>query len=275
MSSGIGRRRPRRLRRTPALRGLAAEHRMSPGDLVLPLFVKEGITDPVPVPSMPGVVQHTADSVRKAAARAAAAGVGGLLLFGVPAFKDDRGSGADAEDGVVQRALRDLAADLGGRCVLMADLCMCEYTAHGHCGLIQDGQVDNDTTLARYQAIALSQAAESAPAGGDRAGHQRSPANAGEALREVALDLEEGADAVMVKPALGYLDVVRRVADAADVPVAAYQVSGEYAMLEAAAAHGWLDRRRAVAESLLSIRRAGADLVITYWALEAAEELLR
>ncbi|MFI6498891.1 hypothetical protein [Nonomuraea typhae] len=176
MSSGIGRRRPRRLRRTPALRGLAAEHQVSPGDLVLPLFVKEGITDPVPVPSMPGVVQHTA---------------------------------------------------------------------------------------------------ESAPAGGDRAGHQLSPANAREALREVALDLEEGADAVMVKPALGYLDVVRQVADAADVPVAAYQVSGEYAMLEAAAAHGWLDRRRAVAESLLSIRRAGADLVITYWALEAAEELLR
>ncbi|WP_250573550.1 porphobilinogen synthase [Nonomuraea sediminis] len=320
--------RPRRLRRAAALRDLVAEHRVSPGDLVLPLFVKEGLTDPVPVASMPGVVQHTRDSLRKAAARAAEAGVGGLILFGIPAAKDAHGSGADDSDGVVQRSLRDLVSDVGDACVIVADLCLCEYTDHGHCGLLApDGTVAEEATLDRYRSVAVSQAAagahviapsgmmdgqvgairdaldlagltgtailaysakyasafygpfrqaaESAPAFGDRSAYQQSPANSDEALREVELDLAEGADAVMVKPALGYLDVVRRVADAVRVPVAVYQVSGEYAMVEAAAARGWLDRRRAIAESLLSIRRAGADLVLTYWAVEAAEELLR
>ncbi len=318
--------RPRRLRTTPALRRLVAETRLAPADLVLPLFVKEGITSPVLVGAMPGVVQHTRDSLRRAAADAVAAGVGGLILFGIPAAKDAVGSGADAADGVVQAALADLAADLGDATVLMADLCLCEYTDHGHCGpLTASGVVDNDATLGRYAAVAVSQAAagaqlvapsgmqdgqvaairaaldgagygdvaimayaakyasafygpfreaaESAPSFGDRRGYQMDPANAHEALREVALDVAEGADIVMVKPALPYLDVVRRVRDAVDVPVAAYQVSGELAMVEAAAANGWLDRDRARLETVTSIRRAGADIVLTYWAAELARAL--
>jgi porphobilinogen synthase len=318
--------RPQRLRRTPALRRLAAETRLHPADLVLPLFVKEGIADPAPVASMPGVVQHTRDSLRKAAVEAVEAGVGGLILFGIPAVKDPRGSGADDPAGIVQVALADLVAELGASTVLMTDCCLDEYTDHGHCGLLRDdGSVDNDATLARYAAAAVAQAragshvvapsgmmdgqvrairtaldaegfadvavraysakyasafygpfrdaAECAPQFGDRAAYQQDPANSDEALREVLLDLAEGADMVMVKPAMAYLDVVRRVADLADVPVAAYQVSGEYAMVEAAAANGWLDRDRTILETLNGIRRAGDDIVLSYWSTEAARRL--
>ncbi len=319
--------RPRRLRSSAPMRRLVASTRLAPADLVLPLFVKEGLADPVPVAAMPGVVQHTRDSVRKAAAEAVEAGVGGLMLFGIPASKDAVGSQADAEDGVVQVALRDLAGDVGDATVLMADLCLCEYTDHGHCGpLDASGGVDNDAALTRYAAVAVAQAAagahvvapsgmqdgqvgairagldragmsgtailayavkyasafygpfreaaESAPSFGDRRTYQMDPAGGG-ALHEVALDLAEGADLVMVKPALPYLDVLRRVRDAVDVPVAAYQVSGEMAMLEAAAANGWLDRERAMLEMLTGIRRAGADIVLTYWATEVARMLGR
>ncbi len=315
--------RPRRLRRTPALRRLVAETRLHPADLVLPMFVKEGIAEPAPVASMPGVVQHTRDSLRKAAASAAEAGVGGIVLFGVPARKDARGSAADDPAGIVALALADLVAEVGDATVLVSDLCLDEYTESGHCGLLTgSGEVDNDATLERYASIAVAQAtagahvvapsgmmdgqvatiraaldgagfaevailayaakyasgfygpfrdaAECAPRFGDRATYQQDPANGREALREVALDLAEGADAVMVKPALAYLDVVRRVADAVEVPLAAYSVSGEYAMVEAAAANGWIDRERVILESLTSIRRAGADLVLTYWATEVA-----
>jgi porphobilinogen synthase len=315
--------RPRRLRRTPALRRLVAETRLHPADLVLPLFVKEGISEPTPVGSMPGVLQHTRDSLRKAAHDAVGAGVGGVMLFGIPEHKDAVGSQADADDGIVQLALHDLSADLGDDAVVMADLCLCEYTDHGHCGaLANDGSVDNDVTIERYASVAAAQAAagahviapsgmmdgqvaairqglerngfgdrailayaakyasafygpfrdaaESAPAYGDRRGYQMAPANVDEALREVTADLEQGADWVMVKPAGPYLDVIRRVADVVQVPVAAYQVSGEMAMVEAAAAHGWIDRERAVSESLVAIKRAGAGQIVTYWATEVA-----
>jgi porphobilinogen synthase len=318
--------RPRRLRSTPALRRLVASTRLDPADLVLPLFVKEGLTEPVAVGAMPGVFQHTRDSLRKAAHDAVEAGVGGLILFGIPAEKDALGSGADAADGVVQVALRDLASDVGDATVLMADLCLCEYTDHGHCGPLDgSAQVDNDATLLRYASVAVAQAdagahviapsgmqdgqvgairaaldaaghesaailayavkyasafygpfreaAESAPSAGDRRGYQMDPAGPDEALREVRLDLAEGADLVMVKPALPYLDVLRRVRDAVDVPVGAYQVSGELAMVEAAAANGWLDRDAVIMETLTSIRRAGADIVLTYWATEVARRL--
>jgi porphobilinogen synthase len=318
--------RPRRLRRTPALRAMVAETSLRPAELVLPVFVKEGISEPRPVGSMPGVVQHTGDSLRKAAAEAAAAGVGGLMVFGVPSVKDGRGSAADDPAGISQLALAGLRAEVGDAMVIMADLCMCEYTDHGHCGLLTgSGDVSNDGTLERYAAIAVAQAeagahmvapsgmmdgqvaairtaldaaghgdtgicaysakyasafygpfreaAEGAPSFGDRASHQQDPPNAVEALREVALDLDEGADMVMVKPALAYLDVIRRVADAVPVPVAAYQVSGEFAMVEAAAANGWLDRDRAIAETLIAIRRAGATVILTYWAAEVARRL--
>lgn len=319
--------RPRRLRRTPALRRLVSDVRLHPADLILPAFVKEGVSEPVPVGSMPGVVQHTRDSLRKAAAEAAEAGVGGIILFGVPAVKDGRGSAADDPDGIVQLAIADLVSEVGGSVVVMADVCLDEYTDHGHCGLLTEtGDVDNDATLERYASIAVAQAragvevvapsgmmdgqvgairsaldgagyqdlpilaysakyasafygpfreaAECAPQFGDRAGYQQDPArSAAEALREVALDLAEGADAVMVKPALAYLDVLRAVADAVDVPVAAYQVSGEYAMVEAAAANGWVDRDRIIHETLTAIHRAGADLILTYWATEVARKL--
>ncbi|MEV0667098.1 porphobilinogen synthase [Actinomadura luteofluorescens] len=318
--------RPRRLRRTPAMRRLVAETRLSPADLVLPVFVKEGISEAQPVASMPGVFQHTRDSLRKAAHEAAEAGVGGLILFGIPAVKDGRGSAADDPDGIVQQALRDLRSDLGDATVVMTDLCLDEYTDHGHCGILTaSGEIDNDATLERYASVALAQAeagaavvgpsgmmdgqvgairealdgaghsdiaimgysvkyasayygpfreaAECAPRFGDRATHQQDPANADESLREVFLDLDEGADMVMVKPAGAYLDIVRRVRDAVDVPVVAYQVSGEYAMIEAAAEKGWIDRERTIMESLVSIRRAGADIVLTYWATEVARRL--
>ncbi|GAA0223217.1 porphobilinogen synthase [Actinomadura nitritigenes] len=318
--------RPRRLRRTPALRRMVAETTLAPADLVLPMFVKEGISEPQPVASMPGVVQHTRDSLRKAAHEAAEAGVGGLILFGVPAVKDGVGSAADDPAGIVQLALRDLKSDLGDATVVMTDLCLDEYTDHGHCGILTAaGEIDNDATLERYASIAVAQAAagaqvvgpsgmmdgqvgvirealdkggysdvailgysvkyssayygpfrdaaECAPRFGDRATHQQDPANAEESLREVFLDIDEGADMVMVKPAGPYLDIVRRVRDAVDVPVVAYQVSGEYAMIEAAAEKGWIDRDRTIMESLLSIRRAGADITLTYWATEVAKKL--
>ena len=318
--------RPRRLRRTPAMRRMVAETRLAAADLILPMFVKEGIGEPQPVASMPGVVQHTRDSLRKAAHEAAEAGVGGLILFGVPAVKDDVGSAADDPAGIVQMALRDLSSDLGDAVVVMTDLCLDEYTDHGHCGVLTtSGDIDNDATLERYASIAVAQAdagsavvapsgmmdgqvgairsaldgagyrdiailaysakyasayygpfrdaAECAPRFGDRASHQQDPANAEEALREVLFDLDEGADMVMVKPAGPYLDIVRRTREAVRVPVAAYQVSGEYSMIEAAAERGWLDRERTIDESLISIRRAGADLILTYWATEVARRL--
>lgn len=316
--------RPRRLRRTAALRRLVAQVEVSASDLVLPLFVKEGVSEPVPVAAMPGVVQHTRDSVRKAAAEAAQAGVGGVILFGIPEVKDARGSGADDPNGIVQLALADVGAEVGDALVVMADLCLDEYTDHGHCGLLTaEGDVDNDATLERYASIALAQAAagadvvgpsgmmdgqvaairsaldgggypdvaimaysakyassfygpfrdaaECAPKFGDRSSYQQDPArSADEAVTEARADVAEGADIVMVKPAIGYLDVVRAVADAVDVPVAAYNVSGEYAMVEAAAANGWLDRDRAIREMVTSIKRAGAGIVLTYWATDLA-----
>jgi porphobilinogen synthase len=316
--------RPRRLRRTPALRRLVADVRVDPADLVLPVFVKEGIGAPAPIASMPGVVQHTRDSVRKAAHEAVEAGVGGLIVFGIPAVKDARGSGADDPAGIVQLAVQDLVAEVGDATVVMTDLCLDEYTDHGHCGLLTaDGDVDNDATLVRYASAAVAQAragsqviapsgmmdgqvaairaalddngfsgtpilaysakyasafygpfrdaAECAPQFGDRSSYQQDAARStAEAVREALLDVAEGADAVMVKPAMSYLDVVRAVAEAVDVPLAAYQVSGEYAMVEAAAAQGWIDRRRIILETLTGIRRAGAGMVLTYWATEAA-----
>jgi len=318
--------RPRRLRRTKPLRNLVAQVAVRPSSLVLPLFVKEGIGEPQPVSSMPGVVQHTRESLLKAAADAVAAGVGGLILFGVPAVKDGRGSAADDPDGVVQLALQDLAAEVGHDTVLMADLCLDEYTDHGHCGLLTAaGEVDNDATLARYASIAVAQAAagahvvapsgmmdgqvgairtaldlagyqdvaicaysakyasafygpfreaaECAPQFGDRAAYQQDPAAAKDGLREALLDVGEGADIVMVKPALAYLDVISQLAAEVPVPVAAYQVSGEYSMVEAAAANGWLDRDRTIMETLTAISRAGADIILTYWAAELARKL--
>ena len=314
--------RPRRLRTTLALRRLVAETTLRPRQLVLPMFVKEGAAEPVPVASMPGVLQHTRDSLRKAAAEAVAAGVGGLMLFGVPARRDATGSAGLDPDGVLNVALRDVRAEVGDAIVIMSDLCLDEFTDHGHCGVLDErGAVDNDATLAVYAEMAVAQADAGAhllgPSGmmdgqvgvvraaldaaghqdigllaytakyasafygpfreavesqlrGDRRAYQQDAANVREALRELALDLEEGADLVMVKPAMAYLDVLRAVAEVADVPVAAYQVSGEYAMVEAAAANGWLDRDRTVLETLTAIRRAGADVVLTYWATEVA-----
>nr|WP_306254843.1 porphobilinogen synthase [Ornithinimicrobium cryptoxanthini] len=317
------------MRTTPALRRLVAQTRVCPADLVLPVFVREGIDAPTPIASMPGVVQHTRDSLRQAAHEATEAGVGGLMLFGVPTpeHKDAEGSWGTRADGILNLALEDLRADLGDATVLMSDLCLDEFTDHGHCGVLDDqGRVDNDATLQRYADMAVVQARAGAhvvgPSGmmdgqvavvraaldgagfqdvgvlaytakyasayygpfreavgsslqGDRKTYQQDPANATESLRELRLDLAEGADLVMVKPALPYLDVLRQVADLADVPVAAYQVSGEYAQIEAAAAQGWLERDRTVLESLTAIRRAGAQVVLTYYAVHAARLLGR
>ena len=317
--------RPRRLRTTAAMRRLVAETEVVPRSLVLPLFVREGATEPVPIPSMPGVVQHSLDSLRKSVVEAVEAGVGGLMLFAIPQAKDADGTGATDPNGVLNVAIREVVAEVGNASVVMADLCLDEFTDHGHCGVLAaDGTVDNDATLERYAEMALAQAAAGVdlvgPSGmmdgqigavrsaldaadhvdvgvlaysakyasaffgpfrdavessltGDRKTYQQDPSNAVEALREVALDIAEGADIVLVKPALGYLDVVRRVRDAVDVPVAAYNVSGEYSMVEAAAAQGWIERERAILEVLTSIRRAGADIVLTYWAVEAARLL--
>jgi porphobilinogen synthase len=299
-----------------------AETTVRPSQLVLPMFVKEGATEPVAIATMPGVMQHTRDSLRKAAIEAVEAGVGGLMLFGVPEHKDAVGSGGIDPNGVLNVALADLKSELGDETVLMSDLCLDEFTDHGHCGVLDaDGKVDNDATLEIYGQMAIAQVEAGAhllgPSGmmdgqvgairsaleraghvdtgilaysakyssafygpfrdavesslkGDRRTYQQDPANVREALREVRLDLDEGADMVMVKPAMLYLDVLRAVAEESDVPVAAYQISGEYAMIEAAAAGGWCDRRTAILESLTSIRRAGADVVLTYWAVEAA-----
>jgi porphobilinogen synthase len=313
--------RPRRLRTTPAMRRLAAETRLHPGNFVLPMFVKEGLAEPSPVASLPGVVQHTLPSLRKAAREAVDAGVGGLSLFAVPAHRDAIGSAGTDKDGILQRALREVRDEVGDDTVIMSDLCLDEFTDHGHCGVLRaDGTVDNDATLERYGEMAIAQAEAGAhllgPSGmmdgqvgyvrrvldennlqdigilaysakyasaffgpfrdavesqleGDRKTYQQDPANALESLREVRLDIEEGADMVMIKPALAYLDIITRVAAEVDVPVAAYQVSGEYAMLEAAAANGWIERERAILETLTSIRRAGASVILTYWAVEA------
>ncbi|RKS77037.1 porphobilinogen synthase [Actinomadura pelletieri DSM 43383] len=317
--------RPRRLRRTAPLRRLVAETRLSAADLVLPLFVKEGVSAPVPVGSMPGVLQHTRDSLRKAAREAVEAGVGGLMLFAVPATKDPVGRAATDSDGILNVAVADLVAEVGDATTVMADLCLDEFTDHGHCGVLtDDGHVDNDATLDHYARMAVALAEAGAhmvgPSGmmdgqvaairaaldaaghtdvsilayaakyasafygpfreavdssltGDRKTYQMDPANAAEALREIRLDVAEGADIVMVKPAMAYLDVVRRAAETVEVPVAAYQVSGEYAMIEAAAANGWIERDRAITETLTSIRRAGASIVLTYWATEVARRL--
>ncbi|WP_370247314.1 porphobilinogen synthase [Cryobacterium sp. TMT2-4] len=314
--------RPRRLRTTPALRRLASEIRLHPSELVLPMFVREGSGDPMPIQSMPGVVQHTIDSARRAVTEAAGAGIGGVMLFGVPTVRDAVGSGATDPDGILNAATRALADEVGDALVVQTDLCLDEFTDHGHCGLVgADGSVDNDSTLERYCDMALVQAASGSQLlglsgmmdgqvaavrqaldqngyvdtavlaysakyasafygpfrdavestlDGDRRSYQLDPANRREGVREARLDIQEGADIVMVKPAGSYLDVLAEVAAVSDVPVWAYQVSGEYAMIEAAAAHGWIDRRRAVEESVLSIRRAGADAVLTYWAVELA-----
>ncbi len=319
--------RPRRLRSTPALRRLVAQTSLEPRHLVLPMFVADGIDEPRPIESMPGVVQHTRDSLRKAAAEAVTAGVGGLMLFGVPRAqdKDATGSAGVAEDGILNVALRDLAKDLGDETVLMADTCLDEFTDHGHCGVLDaSGRVDNDATNARYVELAVAQAdsgvhvvgpsgmmdgqvgairdgldaaghtdvvilayaakyasafygpfreAVASSLSGDRRTYQQDPANAREALHEIALDIAEGADIVMVKPAMAYLDIVRAAADISPVPVAAYQISGEYSMISAAAANGWIDGRAAALESLTGIRRAGADIVLTYWAADVADWL--
>jgi porphobilinogen synthase len=306
------------------MRRLVAETSLEPRHLVLPMFVADGIDEPRPISSMPGVLQHTRDSLRRAAVSAVDAGVGGLMLFGVPQAqdKDAWGSAGLDTDGILNTALRDLAKDLGGATVLMADTCLDEFTDHGHCGVLDTrGGVDNDATNEQYVRLAVAQAESGAqvvgPSGmmdgqvaairdgldaaghadvailayaakfasafygpfreavssnlrGDRRTYQQDSGNAREAIREIELDLAEGADIVMVKPAMAYLDVVRAAADLARVPVAAYQVSGEYAMITAAAANGWIDARTAVLESLTCIRRAGADIVLTYWAADVA-----
>ncbi len=323
---GFPERRMRRLRTTPAMRRLLAEHGVTVDDLVAPLFVKEGIGAPEPVESMPGVVQHTRESLRKEARALAELGVPAVVLFGVPARKDAVGSGADDPDGVVQVALRDLRDEVGDSLVLVADNCLDEYTDHGHCGLLtDDGRVDNDATLERYGAAAVAQAeagadvvapsgmmdgqvrairaalddrgfhdvavlayaikyasalygpfrdaAESAPSFGDRRSYQMDPPNAREALTEAALDAAEGADMLMVKPAIAYLDVLARLREVSDLPLAAYHVSGEYSMVKAAGERGWLDAEAVGLEHLTAVKRAGADFVLTYLAREVAERL--
>lgn len=318
--------RPRRLRRSPALRDLVAETRLGVHDLVAPLFVREGIDEPVPIASLPGVVQHTRESLRREVAELAGLGVRAVILFGVPATKDDVGSGAFDPEGIVQVALADLSSDLGDDIVLMADLCVDEYTSHGHCGVLDGrGSVDNDATLEIYRRAAVAQARAGAHVvapsgmmdgqvgairsalddegfteipimaysakyasalygpfrdavdvqivgGGDRKGYQQDPRNARESLVEVRADLDQGADIVMVKPALAYLDVISAVRSITDVPVAAYHVSGEYSMIKAAAANGWIDHDTVALEHLTAIKRAGADIILTYltrWYAEA------
>lgn len=320
--SGFPTVRPRRLRSTPALRRLVAETRLHPAELVLPIFVREGAGAPVPISSMPGVVQHTTETLKGAVADAADAGIGGIMLFGVPEHKDAVGSGATDPFGILNLATRVAVAEAGDALVVQTDLCLDEFTDHGHCGVLDAaGAVDNDATLVRYRDMALAQAeagshllglsgmmdgqvaairdaldtagrsdvallaysgkyasafygpfreAVQSSLQGDRRTYQLDAANRREGVREAMLDVAEGADVVMVKPAMSYLDVLADTAAASPVPVWAYQVSGEYAMIEAAAAHGWIDRRRAIEESVLGIRRAGADAVLTYWATELA-----
>ncbi len=314
--------RPRRLRTTPAMRRLAAENRLAPAELILPAFIREGLSEPNPIASMPGVVQHTTDTLKKAAAEAVELGVGGIMLFGIPAQRDAQGTASLDPEGVLNKAIRDVRAEVGDDLVVMSDVCLDEFTDHGHCGVLgSDGYVDNDATLSIYAKMAVAQADAGAhvlgPSGmmdgqigvirqaledaghvntaviayaakyasafygpfreavdsqlkGDRRTYQMDAANRREAIQEVELDLAEGADMVMVKPAMSYLDILRDVAEMSPVPVAAYQISGEYAMIEAAAANGWIDRRAAITESVLGIRRAGANMVLTYWASELA-----
>ncbi|MDQ3767088.1 MAG: porphobilinogen synthase [Actinomycetota bacterium] len=318
-------RRPRRLRRTPALRSAFAETTLEPSRLIAPLFVKEGIPAPVPIASMPGVYQHTLESLVKEARELVGRGISGVLLFAVPAYKDASGSQAGDPMGISQRGLAVLKEEFGDEAVVIADLCLCEYTSHGHCGVLDGRSVDNDATLERYERIAVAQAragadivapsgmmdgqvgairraldavgfadtvilaytakyassfygpfrdaAEGAPQFGDRSSYQQDPANFEEALREAALDVAEGADALMVKPATHYLDVLRAIKDRFGLPTAAYNVSGEYSMLMAAAQRGWIDERAATLETLTAIRRAGADMIVTYHAKKAAEWL--
>jgi porphobilinogen synthase len=317
--------RPRRLRSRPALRRLARETQIAPQDLIYPLFVREAIDQARPIEAMPGQFQHTLESLTREVEAALRVGVGSFVLFGIPARKDAQGSGAWADDGIVQRALRQLRNAFGAEPLLIADLCLCEYTDHGHCGVLEGEMVANDSTLETYQRIAVSQAAagadvigpsgmmdgqvgairsaldragltdrailayaanyasafyapfreaaDSAPRFGDRRSYQMDPANVREAVREARLDVDEGADIVMVKPALAFLDVIRAVADATNVPVAAYNVSGEYAMVKAAAAKGWIDERRVLREILLGIRRAGAQMILTYHAKDVAADI--
>ncbi|MFT4468304.1 porphobilinogen synthase [Arthrobacter sulfonylureivorans] len=317
--------RPRRLRATEAIRRMTAEVRTHPNQLILPAFIREGINEPVPLQSMPGVVQHTTDSLKRAAAEAVELGLGGIMLFGIPEVRDAVGSAGVDPNGVLNRALADVKAEVGHDLVVMGDVCLDEFTDHGHCGVLaEDGTVDNDATLPIYAQMAVVQAASGAdvlgPSGmmdgqvavirqaldeagyqdtailayaakyasafygpfreavdsqltGDRRTYQMDAANRREAIREVELDLAEGADMIMVKPAMSYLDVLSDVAETSPVPVAAYQISGEYAMIEAAAANGWIDRKAAILESVLGIRRAGADMVLTYWAPELARWL--
>ncbi|MFK4804276.1 porphobilinogen synthase [Microbacterium sp. ZW CA_36] len=305
------------------MRRLVAETRLHPAELILPMFVREGAAEPVPISSMPGVVQHTTESLKKAVTDAATAGIGGIMLFGVPEHKDATGSGATDPDGILNVATRIAAAEAGDALVVQTDLCLDEFTDHGHCGVLDgNGYVDNDATLERYRDMGVAQAeagsqllglsgmmdgqvaavrdalddagyantpilgyaakyasafygpfreAVQSSLEGDRRTYQQDPANRREGARELDLDLAEGADIVMVKPAMSYLDVLSDAAATSPVPVWAYQVSGEYAMIEAAAANGWIDRRRAIEESVIGIRRAGADAVLTYWALELAE----
>nr|WP_158867569.1 porphobilinogen synthase [Leifsonia sp. AG29] len=314
--------RPRRLRQSPAMRRLTAETRLHPAELILPVFVREGASEPVPIASMPGVAQHSIDSLKRAAVEAAEAGIGGIMLFGVPETRDAVGSAATDPDGILNVATAAVAAEVGDAIVVQTDLCLDEFTDHGHCGVLDGaGHVDNDATLLRYRDMALAQAeagsqllglsgmmdgqvaavrealddagrtdvvllaysakyasgfygpfreAVDSQLSGDRRAYQQDPANRREGLREARLDLDEGADIVMVKPALSYLDVLSDVAAISDVPVWAYQVSGEYAMVEAAAANGWIDRERIIEETLVGARRAGADAVMTYWAVEVA-----
>ena len=309
------------------MRAMVAETSVEPRQLVLPVFVVEGLSEPRPISSMPGVVQHNLDSLRKAAVEAAAAGLAGVMIFGVPEHKDARGSAAVDPDGILNLALRAVREEVGDECLVMSDVCLDEYTDHGHCGVLTaSGTVDNDATVEIYAEMAVLHAQAGAhvvaPSGmmdgqvgairsgldaagavdtailaygakyasafygpfreavssslqGDRKTYQQDPANVREALREVALDVAEGADLIMVKPALGYLDVLRAVRSAVDLPVAAYNVSGEYAMIEAAAANGWINRQAAIGETLTSIRRAGADVILTYWAIEAAQRARR
>ena len=314
--------RPRRLRTTPAMRRMTAEFRLDPAELVLPAFIREGLTEPNPITSMPGVLQHTTETLKRAAAEAVELGVGGIMLFGIPAVRDANGSAGTDPDGVLNKAIADVRAEVGDDLVIMSDVCLDEFTDHGHCGVLDEhGVVDNDTTLEIYGRMAVEQARAGAhvlgPSGmmdgqvavirqalddagfqdvsviayaakyasafygpfreavdsqlkGDRRTYQMDAANRREALLEVELDLEEGADMVMVKPAMSYLDILADVAAMSPVPVAAYQISGEYAMIEAAAANGWIDRRRAIEESVLGIKRAGANIILTYWAAELA-----
>ncbi|MFD6339974.1 MULTISPECIES: porphobilinogen synthase [unclassified Streptomyces] len=319
--------RPRRLRVNPVMRRMVAETRLHPADFILPAFVREGISRPVPISAMPGVVQHTLDTLRKAAVEAASAGVSGIMLFGVPEEekKDAAGTAGTDPDGILQAAIRAVREEVGDDLVVMSDLCLDEFTDHGHCGVLDDqGRVDNDATLERYAEMAQVQADAGAhvvgPSGmmdgqigvvrdaldtigredvsilaytvkyssayfgpfreavgsslkGDRKTYQQDPANVRDSLRELALDLQEGADMVMVKPALPYLDILARVAAETDVPVAAYQISGEYSMVEAAAEKGWIDRDAAILEALTGIKRAGANMILTYWATEVARKL--